>query len=101
MDARGPARLTPRDVLTPVHMVRAAAIGICHNHPSGLVAPSLADRTVIPTLRDAARLVGITLVDHLIVTPTSHYSFAAEEHWQHADADTPPVRVADMTGPCG
>jgi DNA repair protein RadC len=48
---------------------------------------------VIPTLRDAARLVGITLADHLIVPPTSHYSFAAEEHWLHADADT-------TAGPC-
>ncbi len=76
------ARLTPRDVLTPACLACAAAICVAHNHPTGIATPSRADREVTIALRDAARLMGITLVDHLIVTPSGHYSFAGDEQWE-------------------
>ena len=76
------ARLTPRDVLVRALAVHAGSVGICHNHPSGDVTPSRADRLVTAALRDACNLVGIALLDHVIVTDTAHFSFKAAEGWQ-------------------
>jgi DNA repair protein RadC len=76
------ARLLPRDVLTPALRAGAAAFIVAHNHPSGEVSPSRADRLVTSALRDAARLVGLPLLDHLIVTQRSHYSFREAEAWE-------------------
>ncbi len=51
-------------------------------HPSGEVTPSRADRLVTVALRDAARLLGLPLLDHLILTARSHYSFREVEAWE-------------------
>jgi DNA repair protein RadC len=76
------ARLLPRDVLTPALRAGAAALIVAHNHPSGDATPSRADRLVTAALRDAARLVGLPLLDHLILTARSHYSFREVEAWE-------------------
>lgn len=68
------ARLTPRDIFIPALHANAAAV-IAHNHPSGDATPSSVDRQVTGVLRDAGRLVGIPVMDHLIVTPVDVYSF--------------------------
>lgn len=78
------ARLLPRDVLTPALRAGAAAVIVAHNHPSGEVSPSRADRLVTAALRDAARLLGLPLLDHLIITARSHYSFREVEAWEEA-----------------
>ena len=80
------ARLLPRDVLAPALRGGAAALIVAHNHPSGEVAPSRADRLVTAALRDAARLLGIPLLDHLILTARSHYSFREVEAWENDTA---------------
>ena len=72
------SRLSPRDVLVPSLLANAAAIA--HN-PSTDPSPSRADRVVTVALRDAAELVGLQLLDHLIVTPTAHFSFRGDEGW--------------------
>ncbi|MGD0834724.1 MAG: JAB domain-containing protein [Candidatus Dormibacteria bacterium] len=76
------ARLLPRDVLAPALRAGAAAVIVAHNHPSGEVTPSRADRLVTAALRDASRLLGLPLLDHLIVTSRSHYSFRETEAWE-------------------
>lgn len=60
--------------------LKAAAVGIIitHNHPSGRTAPSEADKSITRKIREAGKLLDITLLDHLIVTPESYYSFADE-----------------------
>lgn len=75
------SRLAPRDVLVPALLANAAAIAIAHNHPSGDPSPSRADRLVTVALRDAAELVGLQLLDHVIVTPRAHFSFREDEGW--------------------
>ena len=76
------ARLTPRDVLTPVLLAGCHAVVICHNHPAGEETPSRADRLVTVALRSACGLVGVDLLDHVIVTPDGPYfSFAEIERW--------------------
>jgi DNA repair protein RadC len=55
----------------------AQAIIICHNHPSGNDKPSESDTKITKKIKDAAELLDIQLVDHLIITPhEGYYSFA-------------------------
>ena len=74
-------RLQARDVLTPALRAGAAAIIVAHTHPSGDARPSLADRRMTVALRDAAGVVGLPLLDHLIVARRTHFSFRSNEHW--------------------
>ena len=50
----------------------------CHNHPSGNLQPSVEDVKLTQSIRQAAHLMDIQLIDHLIVTEASYYSFADE-----------------------
>lgn len=56
----------------------AVAIILIHNHPSGTLRPSRADRDLTTKVRAAGELLDIKLLDHIILTETSHYSFADE-----------------------
>ena len=75
------ARFTPRDVLIPALHANGAAVVVAHNHPSHDATPSRADRTVTEVLREAGRLIGLPIVDHLIVTPDDVYSFRERDGW--------------------
>ncbi len=68
-----------REVYQPAIISGAVAILVGHNHPSGQCFPSSADRIVTKMLRDAGDLLNIKLLDHVIVTDDSHYSFMTEE----------------------
>ena len=61
----------PREVFADAITDRAASVIVAHNHPSGSLEPSQADREVTTRLREAARLIGISLLDHIIVTRLS------------------------------
>jgi DNA repair protein RadC len=61
----------PREVFRAAVRESAAAIVCAHNHPSGDPAPSSADLQVTRLLREAARAVDITLVDHIVVGRTT------------------------------
>jgi DNA repair protein RadC len=52
------------------------AIILCHNHPSGNLNPSEADVTLTKQLTKAARLLDMTLSDHIIFTDNGYFSFA-------------------------
>lgn len=54
----------------------ASAIVLCHNHPSGNFAPSRDDEAVTRKVKEAARLLDINVVDHIIVCEGGYYSFA-------------------------
>ncbi len=67
--------LRPRDVLKFALISNADAIIIGHNHASGDPLPSAEDVELTRVLATAATAMGVTLVDHIIVTPQgSHYS---------------------------
>ena len=74
-------RFTPRDVLVPALHASAGGLIVAHNHPSGSVDPSRADRQVTIVLRDACTMIGIPLLDHIIVTDSSYFSFRENEGW--------------------
>lgn len=56
----------------------ATALILCHNHPSGTLIPSDADRQITRKLKLAGDSLEIKVLDHLIVTETSYFSFADE-----------------------
>ncbi len=54
----------------------ATHIALCHNHPSGNTRPSGEDDRLTRKLADAARLMDIRLIDHVIVTDGAYYSYS-------------------------
>ena len=56
----------------------ATALILCHNHPSGTLIPSDADKQITKKLKLAGESLEIKVLDHLIVTETSYFSFADE-----------------------
>ncbi|GIW59759.1 MAG: UPF0758 protein [Patescibacteria group bacterium] len=61
----------PREIFACALKYRAASIILAHNHPSGDAAPSEEDRIVTRRLHEAAKVMGIALLDHVVVTKTS------------------------------
>lgn len=61
------AAVYPREVVKTGLALNASAAIICHNHPSGDPAPSLADRQLTIRLKDALGLVDIRLLDHFVI----------------------------------
>jgi len=56
----------------------ANQIIVAHNHPSGNLQPSTADRNLTAKLKDALNLLDIRLLDHLIITDEGYLSFGDE-----------------------
>jgi DNA repair protein RadC len=65
-----------RLILKPALENLASSIILCHNHPSGNIYPSDADEQITEKVIKSAELMDIKLLDHLIVTDTSYFSFA-------------------------
>jgi DNA repair protein RadC len=65
----------PRDVFREAALAGAAAVVLFHNHPSGDPTPSREDELVTRRMTEAGRLIGITVLDHIILGETSYFSF--------------------------
>lgn len=72
------AILDPRLVIRKAVDKLASAIILIHNHPSGNPYPSETDRRQTRLLRDAAGLLDIALLDHIIIAGNRYYSFSDE-----------------------
>lgn len=59
-------------------LCRSTSIVIAHNHPSGTLKPSQADKEITKRIANGGELLGIKLLDHIILTETAYYSFADE-----------------------
>ncbi|MFH6998976.1 DNA repair protein RadC [Flavobacterium sp. FlaQc-57] len=57
---------------------RATGLILCHNHPSGSLVPSEADKQITNKLKLAGESLDVKVLDHLIITETKYYSFADE-----------------------
>ncbi len=68
----------PREVFADAITDRAAGIIVAHNHPSGSLEISQADRDVTDRLTEAGKLLGITLIDHIVVTKSEHRSIVGQ-----------------------
>ena len=68
--------VTAREVFAPAIRRRAVAIALAHNHPSGDPEPSSEDRAFTRLMARAGAVLGIQVLDHLVVTRRSYFSFA-------------------------
>lgn len=59
-------------------LLKASAFVVCHNHPSGNVMPSFADKKITKELKGAGELLSIKLLDHIIVSKDNYFSFLKE-----------------------
>jgi DNA repair protein RadC len=57
---------------------RASSIVVAHNHPSGTLKPSEADKILTKRIVQAGELLSLNLNDHIILTKSSYYSFRDE-----------------------
>jgi len=56
-------------------LLDAEGMALCHNHPSGNLLPSGSDDMITRKMQDAAKLMDIRFIDHVIVTASGHYSY--------------------------
>src|SRR5262247_794647 len=70
----------PRECFKPAILSNAAAIILAHNHPSGQPQPSQEDRVLTVRLVAAGKLLGISVLDHVIIGDgtSAYFSFADE-----------------------
>jgi DNA repair protein RadC len=68
----------PRIILSKALENKATSIVLCHNHPSGNLKPSLADEELTLKIKEAARFLDISVLDHIIVSEEGYYSFSDE-----------------------
>lgn len=69
------SQVHPREVFADVIADRAAAVIFAHNHPSGDLQPSEADFKTQEQLEQAAKILGIRVLDHVIVSKKGYFSF--------------------------
>jgi DNA repair protein RadC len=65
----------PREVFYPAIKDLAAAVILCHNHPSGGLEPSIEDKGITKRLVACGTLMGIHVLDHIIIGKSGYYSF--------------------------
>lgn len=56
----------------------ASNVILCHNHPSGNLTPSQADKQLTEKVKQGLKLFDINVLDHVILTSDKYYSFADE-----------------------
>lgn len=71
----------PREIFRLAVMASAAAIIICHNHPSGDTNPSEADIKITRDLIRAGQLLKIEVLDHIIMGVTKYTSLREQGHF--------------------
>ncbi len=71
------AAVYPREVVKAALRHHAAALIFAHNHPSGAVEPSAADRALTERLRQALATVDVRVLDHLVIGEGNPASFAS------------------------
>ena len=65
----------PREVFRPIIVLAAFAFVLVHNHPSGDATPSEADRRMTLRISEAAKLLQIQMLDHVVMGDPHHFSF--------------------------
>lgn len=69
----------PREVFKVAVLSNSASIIIFHNHPSGDVVPSTEDINITHRLKEAGKIIGIELIDHIIIGSEGKYCSLKEK----------------------
>ena len=76
--SRGGITETPVDVriiIKEAVLANCTILAVCHNHPSGNISPSNADKSLTRSIKRACELLNIYFLDHVIVTDGQYFSF--------------------------
>jgi DNA repair protein RadC len=68
--------VAPRDVFRAAIKKNARALIVAHNHPSNELEPSEDDKAVTQRLVEVGKIVGITVLDHIVITHSGYLSMA-------------------------
>jgi DNA repair protein RadC len=68
----------PKSIFVAALKANACAVILAHNHPSGNLTASQADISLTKDLKAAGKFLHIPVLDHIIMTSESYYSFADE-----------------------
>ncbi len=69
------SQIHPREVFADVISERAASVILAHNHPSGILKPSPEDIAITKQMIEAGKILGISVLDHIIITKKGYLSF--------------------------
>ena len=64
-----------RNILREAILNHATQIAVVHNHPSGNVTPSQADKSLTQRINKASEMLSIRLTDHVVIADGVYYSF--------------------------
>ena len=79
--SEGGLNSTPVDIriiMQAAILANASAIILSHNHPSGNLRPSSDDKSITAQINQAAKIMQLQILDHIILTSEGYYSFADE-----------------------
>lgn len=68
----------PKKIFKSALENNAASVMLCHNHPSGNIFPSNADKQITNNLVKAGQFLEIKILDHIIIGNDNYFSFADE-----------------------
>ena len=68
----------PKVIMQAALLANASSVILAHNHPSGNYKPSAADIKLTKNLKEGAKMLDIVVMDHMIITTETYYSFADE-----------------------
>lgn len=89
----------PMEVFSVPLQKRSVKLMLVHNHPSGELEPSEADKDLTDRLIQVGRIVNVPVLDHLIISTTSYYSFADTgllEELEQSLKYVPSYRIKEM-----
>ncbi len=69
-----------RIIMQAALLASASGIILIHNHPSGIISPSVQDDSITRQAKQVCQLFNIPLLDHMIITSRLFYSYADEGH---------------------
>ncbi len=87
-----------RSVVEAALRHHSVSLVLAHNHPSGEVHPSIADKTLTQELVQATRLVNVKVLDHLVIGDNRFYSFAGEGLIGEYEDEAAVMKMKNTTG---
>jgi DNA repair protein RadC len=66
----------PREVFRRAIINATDSIIIAHNHPSGNIKPSSTDDKITQSIKEAGKIIGIGVIDHIVFTVDDYYSYS-------------------------
>ena len=79
------AKVYPREVFREALLAGCVSLILVHNHPSGILTPSMADIELTERLIHAGKLMGVKVLDHLIITGSGWLSMAGESMFRQTE----------------